>query len=83
MHVTNNLVIYSGYTYAWQNKPRDAFRVLVSAHPTSKHLLIYFVLMVRPLMEYACVVWDPHYQSQASVLEKRVQRRAARWVLSG
>ena len=37
--------------------------------------------MVRPLMEYACVVWDPHYQSQLSVLEK-VQRRAARWVLS-
>ena len=25
--------------------------------------------------------WDPHYQSQVSVLEK-VQRRAARWVLS-
>ena len=40
-----------------------------------------YLLMVRPLMEYACVVWDPHYQSQVSVLEK-VQRRAARWVLS-
>ena len=41
-----------------------------------------YLLMVRPLMEYACVVWDPHYQSQVSVLEK-VQRCAARrWVLS-
>ena len=40
-----------------------------------------YLLMVRALMEYACVVWDPHYQSQVSVLEK-VQRRAARWVLS-
>ena len=38
-----------------------------------------YLLMVRPLMEYACVVWDPHYQSQVSVLEK-VQRHAARWV---
>ena len=40
-----------------------------------------YLLMVCPLMEYACVVWDPHYQSQVSVLEK-IQRRAARWVLS-
>ena len=40
-----------------------------------------YLLMVRPLMEYACVVWDPHYQSQVSVLEK-VQRCAVRWVLS-
>ena len=27
-----------------------------------------YLLMVRPLMEYTCVVWDPHYQSQVSVL---------------
>ena len=41
-----------------------------------------YLLMVYPLMEYACVVWDLYfYQSQVSVLEK-VQRRAARWVLS-
>ena len=36
-----------------------------------------YFLMVRPVMEYACVVWDPHYQTQVSMLEK-VQRRAAR-----
>ena len=40
-----------------------------------------YLLMVHPLMEYACVVWDPHYQSQVSVLEK-VQRHVARWVLT-
>ena len=40
-----------------------------------------YLLMVRPVMEYACVVWDPHYQTQISLLEK-VQWRAARWVLS-
>ena len=43
--------------------------VKVSAYP----------LMVRPVMEYASIVWDPHYQTQISILEK-VQRRAARWV---
>ena len=29
-----------------------------------------YLLMVRPWMEYASVVWDPHYQSQVSVLER-------------
>ena len=40
-----------------------------------------YLLLVRPVMEYASVAWDPHYQTQISLLEK-VQRRAARWVLS-
>jgi len=40
-----------------------------------------YLLMVRPVMEYVCVVWDPCYQAQVSILEK-MQRRAARWVLS-
>ena len=40
-----------------------------------------YLLMVCPLMEYACAIRHPHYQSQVSVLEK-VQRCAARWVLS-
>ena len=40
-----------------------------------------YLLMVRPVMEYASVVWDPYYQTQKSILEK-VQRRAAGWVLS-
>ena len=36
-----------------------------------------YLLLVRPLMEYTCVVWDPHYIVQISLLEK-VQR----WILS-
>ena len=36
-----------------------------------------YLLLVRPLMEYACAVWDPHYLSHISILEK-IQRRAAR-----
>ena len=34
--------------------------------------------IVRPLMEYACVVWSPHTAKDVNLLEA-VQRRAARW----
>ena len=40
----------------------------------------YFTL-VRPIMEYAASVWDPHQQYLIDNIEK-IQRRAARWVLS-
>ena len=39
-----------------------------------------YLVMVCRLMEYAYIIWDPHYQSQVSVLEK-VQRHAARCAL--
>ena len=35
--------------------------------------------LVRPTLEYACPVWDPHYQGDIVTLEK-VQKRAARFV---
>ena len=35
---------------------------------------------VRPRLEYASTVWDPHTQGNVDKLEM-VQRRAARWVL--
>ena len=37
--------------------------------------------MVRPQLEYASDVWDPHQVDDIMELEK-VQRRAARWVLN-
>ena len=37
--------------------------------------------LVRPLVEYASPVWDPHHQTDIRKLEC-VQRRAARFVLS-
>ena len=37
--------------------------------------------MVRPQLEYASDVWDPHYVGDIMELEK-VQRRVARWVLN-
>ena len=39
------------------------------------------VSLVCPIMEYASCVWDPHEIVNIQALEK-VQRRAARWVLS-
>ena len=35
--------------------------------------------LVRPILEYACTVWDPYTSSNIQKLEK-IQRRAARWV---
>ena len=37
--------------------------------------------LVRPLVEYASPVWDPHHQIDIRKLES-AQRRAARFVLS-
>ena len=37
--------------------------------------------LVRPQMEYAASIWDPHFQQHQYNLEM-VQRRAARWVCS-
>ena len=40
-----------------------------------------YLSLVRPIMEYASCVWDPHEIVNIQAPEK-VQRRAARWVLS-
>ena len=40
-----------------------------------------FNTLVRPHLEYAATVWDPHISKQKHSLEM-VQRRAARWVTS-
>jgi len=34
---------------------------------------------VRPKLEYACAVWDPHHQSHINDIEK-IQKAAARFV---
>ena len=39
----------------------------------------YFTL-VRPVLEYAAIIWDPYQQYLIDDIEK-IQRRAARWVM--
>ena len=46
--------------------------------PTSIKQQMYFAV-VRPILEYACVVWDPHTSSDIQRVEM-VRRRAARFV---
>ena len=40
-----------------------------------------YKMLVRPSLEYACTVWDPHTDVDCYKIE-RIQRRAARWVLN-
>jgi len=51
---------------------------------TSWHHLVWcscpFPIRVRPIMEYAAVIWDPFHLN--SIQHQKVQRRAANWVLN-
>jgi hypothetical protein len=49
-------------------------------HSSPKHLKeVAYKTMVRPRLEYASTVWDPHLKYHINNIEK-VQRRAARFV---
>ena len=52
-------------------------RTLYQCEPTVKATA--YTTLVRPILEYANVVWDPHQQYLIDNIEM-VQRRAARWV---
>ena len=54
-------------------------RNLYNCPPNTKR--IAYLTLVRPIMEYATSVWDPYYNTDIYKSEK-VQRRAARWILS-
>mgnify|MGYP007094271372 CR=1 FL=1 len=47
----------------------------------SEAIKMGYIYMVRPMIEYACPVWNPHQQSLSDKLE-RIQRYASRWILS-
>jgi len=40
-----------------------------------------YISLVRSIMEYSSVFWDPHLKKDKDALE-RVQRRATRWICS-
>lgn len=48
--------------------------------PSSVKLSAYLTI-VRPTLEYASIIWDPHHKGLIDKLEK-VQRKAARFILS-
>ncbi|XP_066275334.1 uncharacterized protein [Branchiostoma lanceolatum] len=48
---------------------------------SSKTKELAYKTLVRPIVEYACCVWDPHTTGNTNKLEK-IQRRAARFVLN-
>lgn len=54
-------------------------RNLRLAPPSVK--LIAYLTFVRPKLEYACSVWDPHQSNLSNILES-VQNRAARFIYS-
>jgi len=41
-----------------------------------------YLTIVRPIMEYASSVWDPHQQCDIQAIEK-IQRITAWWIMSG
>ena len=59
------------------NKSLGFIRRNVKTNNTKTKTLAYQSL-VRPILEYACQVWDPHLEGEISKLEA-VQRRAARY----
>ena len=46
-----------------------------------KPAYVTYVTLVRSGMEYASVIWDPYTKADSNKLEK-IQRTAARWILS-
>ena len=47
--------------------------------PTNLRKMAYLTT-VRPTLEYASVIWDPHLVKHKTLLES-VQRKAARWIV--
>ena len=52
-------------------------RNIKTKHPGVREMA--YSTLVRPQLEYAAAVWDPHTKGKTQQVEK-VQRRAARWV---
>ena len=75
----DNIVNFYGFSQLIDEPTRqDAILDLVISNRPA--ITIGYKSMVRPIVEYACPVWNPHQQYLSDKLE-RVQRNASRWIL--
>lgn len=82
VHLTKNLS-WNNHIDSMTKKANSTSAFLrrnIRSCPSKTKVLCYTALL-RPLMEYACTVWDPHTQSNISKLEK-VQRYYARFIFN-
>lgn len=72
-------------TLSWNthiaNVASSAFRKLCLLRHKLREAPAQVNTLIRPKMEYACVVWDPHTKKNIDSLEK-IQRRAVRFIYS-
>jgi len=55
------------------------YSILLSAHYINVMVMSAYNTLVRPLLEYASIAWDPYQQYLNESIE-RIQHRASRWV---
>ena len=79
----DNIMSWSPHIQTVSNRATKVFNFVkrnLGNCPASTKRIAYLTL-VRPIMEYAALVWDPFYNTDIYKLEK-IQRRAARWITS-
>ena len=70
---TSMVILYNKANNVWAFLQRNLRRCPASVKE------ICYLSLVRPISEYACVVWSPYTLTNIDKLEK-VQRKAARFV---
>ena len=77
----NKSMSWSGHIQEIINKASKTLNLVKRILPqcTSSVKETAYITLVRPILEYANVVWDPYQQYLINNIEM-VQRRAARWV---
>jgi len=89
-NTTEYLRVYVNHDFKWSHhidqiaakaaRNLGFVRCNLRGSPVDCKKLAYLTL-VRSGMEYASVIWDPHTKADSNKLEK-IQRTAARWILS-
>ena len=72
------------YPHRPSHKKANSTRAFIQRnlnHCPRKTKYTCYSTLVRPLLEYACMVWDPHTAQNTQKLEA-VQRRSARFAMN-